>query len=124
MYRRFYFQPRAIILIVREMLSDRKRLIRRLREGRAFFSHPFLTQRKHKKSKRLTSKKRDRSSLAARLFAGNRFATNLCTQKIEPYCPHFRRAAFFHGTVATWFKRCAVNDSTDVSHLGFNSYFI
>ena len=33
MYRRFYFRPKAIIPIVREMLSDRQMLVRRLREG-------------------------------------------------------------------------------------------
>ncbi|MBW4570519.1 MAG: hopanoid biosynthesis associated radical SAM protein HpnJ [Tolypothrix carrinoi HA7290-LM1] len=39
MYRRFYFRPQAIIPIVGEMLSDPQMLIRRLREGREFFSY-------------------------------------------------------------------------------------
>lgn len=39
MYRRFYFRPKAIIPIVREMLSDRQVLIRRLREGAEFFAY-------------------------------------------------------------------------------------
>lgn len=39
MYRRFYFRPKAIVPIVREMLSDRQMLVRRLREGREFFDY-------------------------------------------------------------------------------------
>lgn len=39
MYRRFYFRPRAIVPIVREMLGDPQMLIRRLREGGEFFSY-------------------------------------------------------------------------------------
>lgn len=39
MYRRFYFRPKAILPIVKEMLSDRDMLVRRLREGREFFSY-------------------------------------------------------------------------------------
>lgn len=39
MYRRFYFRPKAIVPIVREMLSDRQMLMRRLREGGEFFSY-------------------------------------------------------------------------------------
>ena len=39
MYRRFYFRPKAIIPIVREMLGDRHMLVRRLREGGEFFSY-------------------------------------------------------------------------------------
>ena len=39
MYRRFYFRPQAIIPIVREMLSDRQMLVRRLREGGEFFAY-------------------------------------------------------------------------------------
>jgi hopanoid biosynthesis associated radical SAM protein HpnJ len=39
MYRRFYFRPRAIIPIVREMLSDPQMLVRRLREGGEFFAY-------------------------------------------------------------------------------------
>ena len=39
MYRRFYFRPKAIVPIVREMLSDRQMLTRRLREGGEFFSY-------------------------------------------------------------------------------------
>jgi radical SAM superfamily enzyme YgiQ (UPF0313 family) len=44
MYRRFYFRPKAIIPIVREMLTSRQMLIRRLREGREFFG--YLRERK------------------------------------------------------------------------------
>jgi len=44
MYRQFYFRPKAIIPIVKEMLGDRQMLIRRLREGREFFS--YLNSRK------------------------------------------------------------------------------
>ena len=39
MYRRFYFRPKAIVPIVREMLGDRQMLMRRLREGGEFFSY-------------------------------------------------------------------------------------
>ncbi|PSO56180.1 MAG: hopanoid biosynthesis associated radical SAM protein HpnJ [Cyanobacteria bacterium QH_8_48_120] len=39
MYRQFYFRPKAILPIVREMASDRQMLVRRLREGREFFSY-------------------------------------------------------------------------------------
>lgn len=39
MYRQFYFRPRAIIPIVREMLTDRQMLVRRLREGGEFFAY-------------------------------------------------------------------------------------
>ncbi|MEH1981957.1 hopanoid biosynthesis associated radical SAM protein HpnJ [Nostoc sp.] len=39
MYRKFYFRPRAIIPIVSEMLTDPQMLVRRLREGREFFSY-------------------------------------------------------------------------------------
>ena len=39
MYRKFYFRPRAIIPIVTEMLTDPQMLVRRLREGREFFSY-------------------------------------------------------------------------------------
>ncbi|MBE9104968.1 hopanoid biosynthesis associated radical SAM protein HpnJ [Nostoc cf. edaphicum LEGE 07299] len=39
MYRKFYFRPRAIIPIVGEMLTDPQMLVRRLREGREFFSY-------------------------------------------------------------------------------------
>lgn len=39
MYRRFYFRPKAILPIVKEMLSDRDMLVRRLREGGEFFSY-------------------------------------------------------------------------------------
>jgi hopanoid biosynthesis associated radical SAM protein HpnJ len=46
MYRRFYFRPRAIIPIVREMLGDRQMLVRRLREGGEFFS--YLKDRRSK----------------------------------------------------------------------------
>ena len=39
MYRQFYFRPKAILPIVREMLADRQMLVRRLREGGEFFSY-------------------------------------------------------------------------------------
>ena len=39
MYRQFYFRPQAILPIVREMLGNRQMLVRRLREGREFFSY-------------------------------------------------------------------------------------
>ena len=39
MYRRFYFRPKAIIPIVGEMLTNPQMLVRRLREGREFFSY-------------------------------------------------------------------------------------
>jgi len=44
MYRRFYFRPKAIIPIVREMITSRQMLMRRLREGREFFA--YLRERK------------------------------------------------------------------------------
>ncbi len=48
MYRRFYFRPKAIIPIVREMLSDRQMLVRRLREGGEFFS--YLKERRNQQA--------------------------------------------------------------------------
>lgn len=48
MYRRFYFRPKAIVPIVREMLSDRQMLVRRLREGVEFFS--YLRERRLQQS--------------------------------------------------------------------------
>jgi radical SAM superfamily enzyme YgiQ (UPF0313 family) len=39
MYRRFYFRPKAIIPIVKEMLTDPQMLVRRLREGGEFFNY-------------------------------------------------------------------------------------
>ncbi|HEY9640000.1 MAG TPA: hopanoid biosynthesis associated radical SAM protein HpnJ [Coleofasciculaceae cyanobacterium] len=39
MYRQFYFRPKAIIPIVREMLTDPQMLVRRLREGGEFFAY-------------------------------------------------------------------------------------
>ncbi|MFN9600842.1 MAG: hopanoid biosynthesis associated radical SAM protein HpnJ, partial [Dolichospermum sp.] len=44
MYRKFYFRPKAIIPIVREMLGDRQMLVRRLREGKEFFG--YLNERR------------------------------------------------------------------------------
>lgn len=44
MYRKFYFRPKAIIPIVREMLTDRQMLVRRLREGKEFFG--YLNERR------------------------------------------------------------------------------
>lgn len=46
MYRQFYFRPKAIIPIVREMLTDRQMMVRRLREGVEFFS--YLRERHQK----------------------------------------------------------------------------
>jgi hopanoid biosynthesis associated radical SAM protein HpnJ len=43
-YRRFYLRPRPIMRILREMLQDRHEFIRRLREGKEFFS--FMAKRK------------------------------------------------------------------------------
>jgi hopanoid biosynthesis associated radical SAM protein HpnJ len=39
MYRQFYFRPKAILPIVREMLGDRQMMVRRVREGVEFFSY-------------------------------------------------------------------------------------
>jgi len=43
-YRRFYFRPRPILRIMKEMLHDRHLFVRRLREGAEFFS--FMAKRK------------------------------------------------------------------------------
>lgn len=43
-YRRYYFRPRAVMRILKEMLQDRHMFSRRLREGREFFS--FMARRK------------------------------------------------------------------------------
>ncbi len=43
-YRRFYFRPRPIARIMKEMLQDRHEFARRIREGREFFS--FMARRK------------------------------------------------------------------------------
>ena len=43
-YRRFYLRPRPIARILKEMLQDRHEFVRRLREGREFFS--FMAKRK------------------------------------------------------------------------------
>jgi hypothetical protein len=48
MYRRFYFRRKAIIPIVKEMLGDPQILVRRLREGREFFS--YLRDRRDQQS--------------------------------------------------------------------------
>jgi len=45
-YRRFYFRPKPILRIVKDMLKDREVMVRRLREGREFLS--FMM--KHKSS--------------------------------------------------------------------------
>jgi len=39
MYRSFYFRPKTILPIMREMLTDRQMMVRRLREGVEFFSY-------------------------------------------------------------------------------------
>jgi radical SAM superfamily enzyme YgiQ (UPF0313 family) len=44
MYRTFYFRPKPILRIVREMAADRQMLVRRLREGGEFFA--YLRERK------------------------------------------------------------------------------
>jgi len=44
MYRTFYFRPKPILRIVREMAANRQMLVRRLREGGEFFS--YLRERK------------------------------------------------------------------------------
>ncbi len=46
MYRQFYFRPKAILPIVREMITDPQMLVRRLREGAEFFS--YLKQRERR----------------------------------------------------------------------------
>lgn len=43
-YRRFYLRPRPIMRIVKEMLQDKQEFIRRVREGKEFFS--FMARRK------------------------------------------------------------------------------
>ncbi len=43
-YRRFYFRPRPVLRILKEMLSDRQVLKRRAREGKEFLS--FMAKRK------------------------------------------------------------------------------
>ena len=45
-YRRFYFRPKPILRIVKDMMKDREVMVRRLREGREFLS--FMM--KHKSS--------------------------------------------------------------------------
>ena len=37
-YSRFYFRPRPILRIVKDMLKDREVFVRRLREGREFLT--------------------------------------------------------------------------------------
>jgi hypothetical protein len=44
MYRRFYFRHKPILRFLREMASDRRMLVRRLREGGEFFD--YLKERK------------------------------------------------------------------------------
>lgn len=53
MYRKFYFRPQAIIPIVREMITDRQMLVRRLREGGEFFS--YLKERRSQAKSRDTA---------------------------------------------------------------------
>lgn len=43
-YRRFYLRPRPILRIMKEMLQDKNEFVRRMREGREFFS--FMAKRK------------------------------------------------------------------------------
>ena len=49
-YREFYFRPRPILRIVRDMLRDREVMRRRLREGREFLS--FMVQRRESRGRR------------------------------------------------------------------------
>jgi len=44
-YRRFYFRPRKIVALAKEMVADRRVMRRRLREGREFVR--FLTSRRN-----------------------------------------------------------------------------
>jgi len=43
-YRKFYMRPRPVLRILREMLHDRHEFVRRIREGKEFFS--FMAKRK------------------------------------------------------------------------------
>lgn len=43
-YRRFYLRPRPIMRIIKEMLRDKHEFVRRVREGKEFFS--FMARRK------------------------------------------------------------------------------
>jgi hypothetical protein len=43
-YKAFYLRPRPILRIMKDMLKDRKVMVRRLREAREFFS--FFAQRR------------------------------------------------------------------------------
>jgi radical SAM superfamily enzyme YgiQ (UPF0313 family) len=43
-YRRFYLRPRPILRILADMLKDKDEFVRRIREGREFFS--FMAKRK------------------------------------------------------------------------------
>jgi radical SAM superfamily enzyme YgiQ (UPF0313 family) len=43
-YRRFYLRPRPIMRIIKEMLQDKHEFVRRVREGKEFFS--FMARRK------------------------------------------------------------------------------
>jgi hopanoid biosynthesis associated radical SAM protein HpnJ len=45
-YKRFYFRPRPILRILKDMLNDKEVFKRRLREGREFFS--FMARRKER----------------------------------------------------------------------------
>jgi hopanoid biosynthesis associated radical SAM protein HpnJ len=54
MYRQFYFRPKAILPIVREMLADRQMMVRRLREGVEFFS--YLRERHQKAEENAASR--------------------------------------------------------------------
>ena len=47
-YRRFYFRPKPILRIVKDMLRDRQVFARRMREGKEFFS--FMAKRKQEKA--------------------------------------------------------------------------
>jgi len=49
-YRRFYFRPRKIVAIAKEMVADRRVMQRRLREGREFLR--FLTAHRGEEARR------------------------------------------------------------------------
>ena len=57
MYREFYFRPKVYARMLKEMLTDRQMLVRRLREGGEFFS--YLRERKEQ------SRQRTREALPA-----------------------------------------------------------
>ncbi len=59
-YRRFYLRPRPILRILKEMLLDKQEFVRRIREGKEFFS--FMAKRKEKVSHDSQKQKNPESS--------------------------------------------------------------